>query len=133
MDRILKAEGDSPDRYKICKQADVCMLFYLLTPEELLATLKKMGYPFSKDLIRRNIEYYFQRTTHGSTLSLVVYSYILYDFDKEFAWSLYKRFVLSDICDIQKGTTAEGIHLVPLASSLSILIIFIVDPNAILS
>ena len=30
LDRILKAEGDSPDRYKLAKQADVLMLFYLL-------------------------------------------------------------------------------------------------------
>ncbi len=36
MDRILKSEGDSPDRYKLAKQADTCMLFYLLPEQELL-------------------------------------------------------------------------------------------------
>ena len=30
MDRILKAEGKSPDEYKISKQADLLMIFYLL-------------------------------------------------------------------------------------------------------
>ncbi len=29
LDRILKAEGDSPNKYKVSKQADVLMLFYL--------------------------------------------------------------------------------------------------------
>ncbi|MCA1795195.1 MAG: hypothetical protein LC660_15240, partial [Desulfobacteraceae bacterium] len=31
MDRILEAEGDSPNNYKITKQADVLMLFYLFS------------------------------------------------------------------------------------------------------
>ena len=30
MDRILKAEGESPDDYKVAKQADTLMLFYNL-------------------------------------------------------------------------------------------------------
>lgn len=39
MDRILKAENDSPDKYKVSKQPDVCMLFYLLTKKELRGIL----------------------------------------------------------------------------------------------
>ena len=35
LDRILEAEGDSPNRYKLSKQADVLMLFYLLSADEL--------------------------------------------------------------------------------------------------
>ena len=31
LDRILRAEGDDPDRYKIAKQADTVMLFYLFS------------------------------------------------------------------------------------------------------
>ena len=31
LDRILRAEGDDPDRYKIAKQADTLMLFFLFT------------------------------------------------------------------------------------------------------
>ena len=31
LDRILEAEGDSPNRYKLSKQADVLMLFYLFS------------------------------------------------------------------------------------------------------
>ncbi|MEZ5582228.1 MAG: hypothetical protein R3F37_05080 [Candidatus Competibacteraceae bacterium] len=32
LDRILEAEGDSANRYKLSKQADLLMLFYLLYP-----------------------------------------------------------------------------------------------------
>ena len=35
LDRILEVEGDSPNRYKASKQADVLMLFYLLSADEL--------------------------------------------------------------------------------------------------
>ena len=35
LDRILEAEGDTPNRYRLSKQADVLMLFYLLSPGEL--------------------------------------------------------------------------------------------------
>jgi len=121
LDRILRAEGDSPDNYKLSKQADVCMLFYLLPPQELLSTLHSLGYPFSKELILQNINYYLRRTSHGSTLSLVVFSYILFDFDLERSWDFYKQFILSDIVDVQQGTTAEGIHVVPMAASLNYL------------
>jgi len=44
MDRILKSEGDSPDRYKVCKQADTCMLFFLLSEPDLL----QVGLAFMK-------------------------------------------------------------------------------------
>jgi trehalose/maltose hydrolase-like predicted phosphorylase len=45
LDRILEAEGDSPNRYKLSKQADVLMLFYLLSAEELQEVLERLGYP----------------------------------------------------------------------------------------
>ena len=35
LDRILEAEGDTINRYKASKQADVLMLFYLFSSEEL--------------------------------------------------------------------------------------------------
>ena len=44
LDRILEAEGDSPNRYKLSKQADVLMLFYLFSAEELPA-LRATGLP----------------------------------------------------------------------------------------
>ena len=41
LDRILKAEGDSPDGYKLGKQADVLMLFYLLSSRRSGAPVRR--------------------------------------------------------------------------------------------
>jgi hypothetical protein len=46
---ILAAEADSPNNYRLSKQADVLMLFYLLSAEELRATL-----PRSRSVSRTN-------------------------------------------------------------------------------
>ena len=77
LDRILEAEGDSPNRYKASKQADVLMLFYLLSADELRRLFARLGYPFEYDTIPKNIEYYLARTSHGSTLSKVVHAWVL--------------------------------------------------------
>ena len=44
MDRILKAEGKSPDAYKVAKQADTMMAFYVLSPEAVARILKQLGH-----------------------------------------------------------------------------------------
>jgi len=87
------------------------MIFYLLSVENVMNIFHRLGYPFNKEIMLRNIEYYLARTSHGSTLSQAVYASVLYKFDKERAWDLYLQFILADICDIQKGTTGEGIHV----------------------
>jgi len=74
LDRILEAEGDTPNRYKLSKQADVLMLFYLFSSEELSELFSRLGYTFDYETIPRNISYYLKRTSHGSTLSQVVHS-----------------------------------------------------------
>eukprot|EP01102_Stenamoeba_stenopodia_P017690 TRINITY_DN6379_c0_g1_i1.p1 TRINITY_DN6379_c0_g1~~TRINITY_DN6379_c0_g1_i1.p1 ORF type:complete len:217 (-),score=47.09 TRINITY_DN6379_c0_g1_i1:114-740(-) len=84
-----------------------------------MTVFHRLGYPFNKEIMKRNIEYYLARTSHGSTLSQAVYASVLYKFDKERAWKLYTEFILADICDIQKGTTGEGIHTVAMATSLN--------------
>ena len=40
LDRILRAEGDDPNRYKMAKQADTVMLFLLFSGDELRAMLR---------------------------------------------------------------------------------------------
>ena len=35
LDRILRAEGNDPNRYKVTKQADTVMLFFLFPQDEL--------------------------------------------------------------------------------------------------
>ncbi len=71
LDRILKSEGNSPDRYKATKQADTLMLFHLLSPGQVKNILEIMGYTVNNELllIDRNYDYYIKRTSHGSTLS----------------------------------------------------------------
>eukprot|EP00026_Physarum_polycephalum_P001716 Phypoly_transcript_01718.p1 GENE.Phypoly_transcript_01718~~Phypoly_transcript_01718.p1 ORF type:complete len:621 (+),score=65.82 Phypoly_transcript_01718:1253-3115(+) len=118
MDRILKAAKDSPDNYKVSKQPDVCMLFYLLTTKEIEGIFRGLGYPFKESMIQANIEYYLQRTTHGSTLSKMIFSTILQPYDKEQAWGMFMESVRSDIDDTQGGTTGEGIHLALMGGSL---------------
>ncbi len=43
MDRILKAEGNSPDDYKVAKQADTLMIFYNLDEEEAIHLIRDNG------------------------------------------------------------------------------------------
>ena len=53
LDRILEAENDSVNRYKASKQADVLMLFYLLSSDELRELMARMGYRFTPNRSRR--------------------------------------------------------------------------------
>jgi alpha,alpha-trehalase len=121
LDRILEAEDDTPNRYKVSKQADVLMLFYLFSSEELKEVFKALDYPFEYETIPKNIDYYINRTSHGSTLSRVVHSWVLTRSDRPRSWKLFLEALESDVADIQGGTTPEGIHLGAMASAVDIL------------
>ena len=120
LDRILEAEGDSPNRYKLSKQADVLMLFYLLSADELGEIFHRLNYPFESDTIPRSIEYYLKRSSHGSTLSWVVHAWVLARSKREVSWHLFKEALDSDVSDIQGGTTPEGIHLGAMAGTVDL-------------
>lgn len=77
LDRVLEAEGDSTDRYKVSKQADVLMLLFLLSRHELRELLGGLGYEVSDEQLARTVSYYLDRTSHGSTLSSVVSAWVL--------------------------------------------------------
>ncbi len=121
LDRILEAEDDTPNRYKVSKQADVLMLFYLFSAEELTLLFEQLGYPFYPDTIPRNVDYYLARTSHGSTLSQVANSWVLARSDRSGSWHLFQRALDSDIADIQGGTTSEGIHLGAMAGTIDLI------------
>ena len=121
LDRILEAEGDTPNRYKVSKQADVLMLFYLFSAEGLKNVFDSLGYPFDEDTIPKNIQYYLKRTSHGSTLSRVVHSWVLARSDRTRSWELFEEALKSDVADIQGGTTPEGIHLGAMAGTVDII------------
>ena len=111
MDRILKAEGKPPDEYKAAKQADTLMTFYNLNVDEVARILSGAGYSVRDDLLRVNFDYYFKRTSHGSTLSRLVHSYLANLIgDRELSWQLYMDALKSDYVDVQGGTTKEGVH-----------------------
>jgi beta-phosphoglucomutase family hydrolase len=111
LDRLLKAEGKSPDEYKVAKQADTLMTFYNLSKEEIDKIFDRLGYSLPGDYLPRNLKYYLARTSHGSTLSRVVHSELANMIgDRKLSWELYFNALTSDYNDIQGGTTAEGIH-----------------------
>ncbi len=120
LDRILQAEDDDANRYKVSKQADVLMLFYLLTAEELVEIFERLGYDWGPDRIPQTIDYYLARTSHGSTLSGVVHSWLLARRDRERSWEFFRMALDADVMDIQGGTTAEGIHLGAMAGTLDL-------------
>ncbi|MDZ7704694.1 MAG: trehalose-phosphatase [Trueperaceae bacterium] len=121
LDRILEAEGDDVNRYKASKQADVLMLFYLFSTDELADLFARLGYRFGDETIERTIGYYMARTAHGSTLSQMVHSWILARRDREKAWRFWQQALHSDIDDIQGGTTPEGIHLGAMAGTVDLI------------
>lgn len=121
LDRILEAEGDDPNRYKATKQADVLMLFYLFTSRELTELMQRLGYEFDARSIPRNVNYYLERTSHGSTLSRVVHAWVLARTDRKGSWHLFKDALASDVNDVQGGTTAEGIHLGAMAGTVDLM------------
>ena len=125
MDRILKAEGLSPDSYKVAKQADTLMLFYLLSMEDLKEIFTGLGYPFPEDIAKRNFDYYIQRTSHGSTLSRIVHAYVAERLgDDSRAVQFFYDGLRSDLFDIQGGTTQEGIHVGVMAGSVDLFLRF---------
>jgi alpha,alpha-trehalase len=120
LDRILRAEGDDPDRYKLAKQADTVMLFFLFSQDELRGLFARLGYDYTDDTARRTIDYYDRRTSHGSTLSFVTHAAVLARIDPESSWQRFLAAAESDIKDIQGGTTREGIHLGVMAGTLDL-------------
>ncbi|HNR65653.1 MAG TPA: glycosyl hydrolase family 65 protein, partial [Atribacterota bacterium] len=121
MDRILKAEGKSTNDYKVAKQADTLMLPYLFSLTELENIFQLLGYQFNGDILRKNYDYYVQRTSHGSTLSKVVHCYLSDILGQSGqSWKWYCEVLNSDINDIQGGTTPEGIHTGVMGGSINI-------------
>jgi trehalose/maltose hydrolase-like predicted phosphorylase len=120
-DRILRAEGDDPDRYKLAKQADTVMLFYLFSEEQLRHLFERLGYEYRSETARRNIDYYDARTSHGSTLSFITHAAVLAALDPQSSWDRFTLALESDIGDVQGGTTKEGIHLGVMAGTLDLI------------
>jgi trehalose/maltose hydrolase-like predicted phosphorylase len=122
LDRLLEAEGDSTNRYKLSKQADVLMLLFLLSPAELREILRGLGYEVTEEQLARTVDYHLARTADGSSLSRLVNAWVLARLDPAHAWRFLHRALESDVADVQGGTTAEGIHLGAMAGTVDIVL-----------
>lgn len=97
------------------------LLFFLFPEGDLKRLFERLGYELEPDAVRKNIDYYDQRTTHGSTLSYVAHAGILAGLDPESSWERYMVALESDIGDVQGGTTQEGIHIGVMAGTLDLI------------
>jgi len=120
LDLILEAEGDSPNRYRLAKQADVLMLLYVLGHDQLIALLARLGYPVTEAGLSRIVDYYLARTVHGSTLSRVAHASVLAAADPQRAWATFREALDADLDDTQGGTTRTGVHLGAMAGSIDV-------------
>jgi alpha,alpha-trehalase len=120
LDRILETEEDDVNRYKASKQADVLMLLYLMSSDELRELLDRLDYHFGSEQIPKMVDYYLSRTSHGSTLSGIVHTWVLARANRDHAIDFFQEALKSDIADIQGGTTSEGIHLAAMAGSIDL-------------
>ncbi|MDP9999703.1 HAD-IA family hydrolase [Pseudarthrobacter sulfonivorans] len=120
LDLILEAEGDSTNRYRLAKQADVLMLLYVLGEKELTRFLAGLGYDVSGPQIEKTVDYYLARTAHGSTLSRVAHASVLAARDPDRAWNTFREALSADLDDTQGGTTRTGIHLGAMAGTIDV-------------
>ncbi|MFJ5774056.1 glycoside hydrolase family 65 protein [Streptomyces sp. NPDC093094] len=120
LDRILEAEGDTVNRYRASKQADVLMLGYLFQPAVLKKLFARLGVLLDDGIWRRTVDHYLHRTSHGSTLSGLVHGWVLARDRRAEAWEFCQEALRGDIADVQGGTTGEGIHLGAMAGTLDL-------------
>ena len=121
LDRILEAENDTPNRYKVSKQADVLMLFYLFSSTEVVELFNRLGYALDEEMIDRTIDYYLARTSNGSTLSQVVHAWVAARRDLGQSFAALCEALRSDVDDTQGGTSAEGVHIGAMAGTVDLI------------
>jgi trehalose/maltose hydrolase-like predicted phosphorylase len=120
LDRVLEAEGDHVSRYQASKQADTLMLGYLFPARRLAALFARLGHRLDDEVWRATTDYYLARTSHGTTLSILVHGWGLVRAHREEGWQYCREALLSDVADVQGGTTPEGIHLGAMAGTLDL-------------
>lgn len=120
IDRLLEAEGDDVNRYKVNKQSDVLMLYYLFSEEELKSSFQWMSYPFASEWIKVNIDHHLNVSSNGSTLSRIVHAWVISRYDLETSWKWFSYSLETDVADLQGGTSHEGIHLGAMAGTVDL-------------
>ncbi|BCJ75836.1 beta-phosphoglucomutase [Catellatospora sp. IY07-71] len=120
IDALLRREGDSPNRYRLSKQADVLMLLYLLSAEELRELFGRLGYPLEPATVERTVAYYLARVAHGSSLSRIVHSWVQARADRMQSWKLFAEALRADLADTRGGSTRNGVHLGAMAGTIDL-------------
>jgi trehalose/maltose hydrolase-like predicted phosphorylase len=118
---ILDAENDTTNRYQVSKQADVLMPLYLFSAEELTTLIRRLGYDFDPAVIPATVDYYLDRTCHGSTLSRVAHAWVLARTNRRRSWHMLRQALDTDLAASQAASTREGIHLGAIGGALDIL------------
>jgi trehalose/maltose hydrolase-like predicted phosphorylase len=121
LDRILRSEGDDPNRYELAKQADTVLLFFAFSEEELREIFDRLGYEYTPETARRTIDYCDKRTSHGSTLSFIAHAGVLAAIVPESSWERFLVALESDVEDVQGGTTKEGVRMGVLSGTLDLI------------
>jgi trehalose/maltose hydrolase-like predicted phosphorylase len=85
---VLETEGGTPNEYRVCKQADVLMLFYIFSAAELQELFHRLGYKFEPSDIVKSIAYYLPKTANDSTLSRIAHAWVLSRLNREYSWKL---------------------------------------------
>lgn len=120
LDLILTAEGDSPNNYQVGKQADVLMLLYLLSAEELRDLLAELGYRCPAPALPRTAQFYADRVVHGSSLSRVVHAWVEARTDRSASWQCFTEALSENIGDTQHSGTRDGVHIGAMAGTLDL-------------
>jgi len=118
---VLEAQGDDVNRYQVAKQADVAMLFFLLSEPEIQALLQPLGSGCDRSQMQRTLEYHLHRTTHESSLSRLIYAGAFAPLDCEKSWQLFSQVLFTDLSGDSSDEVHNGIHLGATAGTLYIL------------
>ena len=121
MTEVAAADGYELNRYKIAKQADVIMLFYLFSAETLREMFERLGYSLSAEAIPLNVDYYSRRTVHGSSLSRVANAWVLSRSHRRQSWNLFMQALMTDASSLHKRSAREGIHLGAMGGTLDLI------------
>ncbi|GAB2452500.1 hypothetical protein GCM10027162_56670 [Streptomyces incanus] len=122
LDRILEGEGegDTVNRYRASKQAEVLMLGYLSSPAEPQGLFRRPGHELDEATWRLTVDRYPHRTSHGSTLSGLVHGWAPGRDRRAEAWTFCQEALSGDIAGVQGGTTGEDVHLGAMAGTLGL-------------
>jgi alpha,alpha-trehalase len=143
--QLLVAVNGLPFAYQVSKQADVLMLFYLFSAEELKELFDRLHYNFRCEEIPKNIEYYIKQTSNHSSLGRVAEAWVISRMDRLNAWkhlhsissesapnqanesgifpsswNIFEEALVTDFDDIQGGTTADGLHTGAMVGTIDI-------------